>query len=82
MERGKIEKDSQFESLARDLLHELGALKTTVSTMEAKHEKQVEAIHESYKKLIGLRSTQDKSKAGAMRVAMDGKVLAGTLVAF
>ena len=42
--------------------------------MEAKHEKQVEAIHESYKRMIGLRPTEDKSKADAMRVAMDSKV--------
>ena len=39
--RSIVEKDSQFESLVRDFLHELKALKNTVSTMEAKHEKQV-----------------------------------------
>ena len=72
MKRGKIEKDSQFDSLARDLLLELNAMKTETRKVSAKHEKQVEqAIHEFYKKLNGLRLTVDKSKAEAMRVAMD-----------
>ena len=38
--------------MARDLLHELKAMKNAVATMEVKHEKQVEAIHESYKRMI------------------------------
>ena len=74
MERSIVEKDSQLESLARNPLIELKALKNTVSTMGAKHEKQVEAIHEFYKKMNSWRLTEDKSKAEAMRVAMDGKV--------
>ena len=74
MKRSKVEKDFQLESVARDLLHKLKALKNTVSTMEAKHEKKIEAIHESYKRMIGLRSTEDKSKAEAMRVAMDSNL--------
>ena len=73
VKRGKIEKDSQFESLARDLLLELNAMKTEMRNVSAKHEKQVEAIHVSYKKVNGVRLTEDKSKAEAMRVAMDGK---------
>ena len=55
-------------------MDELKAMKTKMKEVEAKHEKQVEAIHESYKKMNGLRSAEDKSKADAMRVAMDGKV--------
>ena len=35
---------------------------------------QIEAIHDSYKKVLSLRFTDDKSKADTMRVAMDGKV--------
>ena len=67
MKRRIIEKEFQLESLARDLLTELKALKNTVSSTEATHGKQVEAIHESYRRMIGLRPTEDKSKSEAMR---------------
>ena len=50
-------------------------MKTEMRNVSAKHEKQVEAIHLSYKKVNGLQLTEDKSKAEAMRVAMDGKVI-------
>ena len=59
--------------MARDLLLELNAMKTEMGNVSTKHEKQVEAIHLSYKKVNGVRLTEDKSKAEAMRVAMDGK---------
>ena len=55
-------------------MHELKAMKTDMKEVEAKHEKQVEVIHESYKRMISLQPAEDKSKADAMRVAMDGKV--------
>ena len=44
---------SRFESLARDLLHELNAMKNDMRNLSVKHEKQVEvdAVHESYKKM-------------------------------
>ena len=72
--QSKVEKESKFESLARDLLLELKGMKDSVTTMEAKHGMQIEAIHDSYKKVLSLRFTDDKSKADTMRVAMDGKV--------
>ena len=64
MKRSKVEKDSQFESLACDLLLKLNAVKTEMRNLSVKHEKQVEVIHDSYKKMNSLRLTEDKSKAG------------------
>ena len=69
------EKEFQLESLARDLLTELNALKNTVPSIEATHGKQVKAVHESYKRMLGLRPAEDKSKSEAMKVTMDGKVI-------
>ena len=44
-----------------------GDEKNSVATrMEAKHGTQIEAIHDSYKKVLSLRSPDDKSKADAM----------------
>ena len=43
--QSKFETKSRFESLARDLSHELKAMKNSVATMEARHEKQIEARH-------------------------------------
>ena len=40
----EFEKESEFEYLADDLSHELKAMKNSVSTMGAMHEKQIEAI--------------------------------------
>ena len=42
--------------------------------MKVKHNVQVEAIHASYEGVVGSRRSEDKSKADAMRVMMDGKV--------
>ena len=61
-----------LQSLAHDLLSELKALKSTVYSMEATHEKEVEAIHESYKRVISMRPSEDKGKS--MRAMMDDKV--------
>ena len=72
VKRSTTEKELQLESLARDLLSKLKALEITVSSMEATHEKEVEAIHESYKRVIGMRPPEDKSKS--MRAMMDDKV--------
>jgi hypothetical protein len=74
VERSINEKESQLESLVRSLLIEMNAMKTVMRNGFAKHERQIEAIHESYKKMNSLRLTEDTSKAEAMRVAMDGKV--------
>ena len=72
VKRSTTEKELQLESLARDLLSKLKAMKITVSSMEATHEKEVEAIHESYKRVIGMRPPEDKSKS--IRSMMDDKV--------
>jgi hypothetical protein len=58
--------------LAHDLLSELKALKSTVYSMEATHEKEVEAIHESYKRVISMRPSENKGKS--MQAMMDDKV--------
>ena len=50
MKRSTTEKELQLESLARDLLSQLKALVITVSSMGSTHGKEVEAIHESYKR--------------------------------
>ena len=42
--------------------------------MEATHEKEIEAIHDSYKRVISLRPAEEKSKVEAMKTAMDAKV--------
>ena len=72
VEPSTTEKELQIQSLARDLLSELKALKITVSSMKATHEKEVEAIHESYKRVISMRPSEDKGKS--MRAMMDDKV--------
>ena len=74
VEPSTTEKESQLQSLARDLLSQLKALEITVSSMKATHEKEVEAIHDSYKRVIGLRPAEEKSKVEAMKTAMDAKV--------
>ena len=72
VKRCTTERELQLESVARDLLSKLKAMEITVSSMEATHEKEVEAIHESYKRVIGMRPPEDKSKS--MRAMMDDKV--------
>ena len=72
VKRSTTEKELQLESLARDLLSQLKALEITVSSMEATHEKEVEAIHDSYKRVIGMRPSEEKGKS--IRSMMDDKV--------
>ena len=72
VKRCTTERELQLESVARDLLSKLRAMEITVSSMEATHEKEVEAIRESYKRMIGMRPPEDKSKS--MRAMMDDKV--------
>ena len=72
VKQSTTEKELQLQSLAHDLLSELKALKSTVYSMEATHEKEVEAIHESYKRVISMRPSEDKGKS--MRAMMDDKV--------
>jgi hypothetical protein len=72
VKRSTTEREFQLESLARDLLSELNALKNTVSSMKAMHGKEVEAIRESYERVIGMRPPEDKSKS--TRAMMDDKV--------
>ena len=74
VERSATEKESRFESLASERLSKLRTMEIAMSTMEAMHVKQVEAIHDSYKRMHGSRSTEDRSKEGAMQIAMDSKV--------
>ena len=74
MKRGEVEKDFNFESLARDLFDELGTIKSNMKKMSAYHERQLEAVHDSYKRVIGLRPADEKSKVEAMKTAMDAKV--------
>ena len=77
MKRGEVEKDFNFESLARDLFDELGTIKSNMKKMSAYHERQLEAVHDSYigyKRVIGSRPADEKSKVEAMRTAMDAKV--------
>jgi hypothetical protein len=74
MKRSEVEKDFKFEALARDLFKELSTIKINMKKMSAYHERQLEAVHDSYKKVIGLRPADEKSKVEAMRTAMDAKV--------
>ena len=73
VERSAAEKESRFESLVSELLSKLRTMEIAMSTMEAMHVKQVEAIHASYKRMHGSRSTEDLRKEGAMQIAMDSK---------
>ena len=72
VKRSTTEKELQLESLARDLLSELRVLKSTVSSMEATHEMEVEVIRESYERVISMRPPEDKNKS--MRAMMNDKV--------
>ena len=74
MKRGEVEKDFKFESLARDLFKELSTIKSDMKTMSAYHERQLEAVQDSYKRVIGLQPADEKSKVEAMQTAMDAKV--------
>ena len=74
MKRGEVEKDFKFESLARDLFNELNSMKRDMRKLSANHERQVEAVHDYYKKMHGSRITENLSKTEAMRVAMDSKI--------
>ena len=72
VERCTTERELQLESVARDLLSKLKAMEITVSSMKATHAKEVEAIRESYERVIGMRPPEDKSKS--TRAMMDDKV--------
>jgi hypothetical protein len=75
MKRGEVEKDFKFESLARDLFDELSVMRSDMRKMSAYHDRQLEAVRDSYdKKVHGSRITEDLRKAEAMRVVMDSKV--------
>ena len=51
MKLGEVEKDLKCESLARDLFNELDAMKSDMKKFSAYHERQVEAVHDHYKKV-------------------------------
>ena len=72
VERCTTERELQLESVARDLLSKLKAMEITVSSMKATHAKEVEAIRESYERVIGMRPPEDRSKS--TRAMMDDKV--------
>ena len=75
MERRDNERESYLESLVRDLSSELKGIRNAMSTMEASHGRQIEAVHESYKRVISLRPSDGKSKSEALKIAMDAKIV-------